>query len=106
MYSTIVSKPARMTPEQAEGDMAAFVSAADALNAVLAGMTTFTGHLPPDVPVTIAWGTRDRMLPQRQMLRAKASLPDARLVRLPGCGHVPMTDNPALVADVLLSGSS
>jgi pimeloyl-ACP methyl ester carboxylesterase len=26
-------------------------------------------------------------------------------VRLPRCGHVPMTDNPALVADVLLRGS-
>jgi pimeloyl-ACP methyl ester carboxylesterase len=36
---------------------------------------------------------------------AKARLPDARLVWLPGCGHVPMTDDPVLVADVLLHGS-
>jgi pimeloyl-ACP methyl ester carboxylesterase len=26
-------------------------------------------------------------------------------VLLPGCGHVPMTDDPALVAEVLLAGS-
>ncbi|MFU0243177.1 alpha/beta hydrolase, partial [Streptomyces scabiei] len=27
------------------------------------------------------------------------------LIRLPGCGHVPMNDDPALVARVLLDGS-
>jgi hypothetical protein len=27
-------------------------------------------------------------------------------VPLPGCGHVPMTDDPALVAKVLLDGSA
>ncbi len=57
------------------------------------------------MPVTIAWGTRDRLLPQRQVLLAKARLPDALLAPLPGCGHVPMTDDPALVADILLRGS-
>jgi len=106
MYSAIVSKPARMSPEQAAGDMVAFVAAAEALNTVLMGMTPFTGHLGIEVPVTIAWGTRDRLLPQRQILRAKALLPDALLVPLPDCGHVPMTDDPALVAHVLLRGST
>jgi hypothetical protein len=28
------------------------------------------------------------------------------LVPLPGCGHVPMTDDPGLVADILLQGSN
>jgi pimeloyl-ACP methyl ester carboxylesterase len=32
-------------------------------------------------------------------------IPHARLLRLPGCGHVPMNDNPELVAHVLLTGS-
>jgi pimeloyl-ACP methyl ester carboxylesterase len=105
-YSAIVSRPGRMSPEQARGDMAAFVGAEDALNAILTGMTSFTGQLPADLPVTIAWGTRDRLLPQRQILVAKAWLPRARLLPLPGCGHVPMTDDPALVAQVLLNGSS
>jgi pimeloyl-ACP methyl ester carboxylesterase len=105
-YSAIVSRPGRMSPEQAQGDMAAFVNAKDALNSVLAGLSNFHSTMPSSVPVTVAWGTRDRLLPQRQILVAKAWLPDAQLVPLPGCGHVPMTDDPALVAQVLLHGSS
>ena len=37
---------------------------------------------------------------------AKAALPQGRFLPLRGCGHVPMTDDPALVADVVLQGSS
>lgn len=57
------------------------------------------------VPVSVAWGTRDRILLRRQGVRAKRVIPDARLVRLPGCGHVPMNDDPALVARVILDTS-
>ena len=105
LYATIVSKPSRMTPEQAVGDMEAFVAAREALELILADMTRFTARVPAGVPVTIGWGTSDRLLPFRQSRAAKARVPQARLVRLPGCGHVPMTDDPALVADVLLRGS-
>jgi pimeloyl-ACP methyl ester carboxylesterase len=106
VYGAIVSRPSRLSPEQALGDMAAFVAAKDALNQVLTGMTNFTGPVPKGVPVTIGWGTRDRLLFPRQALVAKAHLPEARLVRLPGCGHVPMTDDPAAVASLLLRGSN
>ena len=61
----------------------------------------FTADVP-DVPVTIAWGSRDRLLLRRQGVRASGPIPGARLVRLPGCGHVPMNDDPALVARVIL----
>ncbi|MEV0633481.1 alpha/beta fold hydrolase [Streptomyces sp. NPDC050619] len=61
----------------------------------------FTGDIP-DVPVTIAWGTRDRLLPPIQATRAHAMIPGARLVPLPGCGHVPMLDAPDLLARVIL----
>jgi len=106
IYGAIVSRPSRMRPEQARGDMAAFLASRDALNRIVAGMTPFTGRVPAELPVTIGWGTRDRLLPPRQVLVAKARIPHARLVPLPGCGHVPMTDDPGLVADVLLRGSS
>jgi pimeloyl-ACP methyl ester carboxylesterase len=106
VYGAIVRRPSRMSAEQALGDMAAFLSARDALDAILTQMTPFTGIIADGVPVTIAWGTRDRLLPQRQVLVAKAQLPQARFLPLRGCGHVPMTDDPALVADVLLQGSS
>jgi pimeloyl-ACP methyl ester carboxylesterase len=105
VYGALVSRPSLVSPEQAVGDMAAFVAAREALGMVLAGMTNFAGSVPAGIPVMIGWGTRDRLLFPRQARLAKARLPEARLVRLPGCGHVPMTDDPALVADVLLRGS-
>jgi pimeloyl-ACP methyl ester carboxylesterase len=61
----------------------------------------FTGDIP-GVPVTIAWGTRDRLLPPRQAARVHLMIPDARLVPLPDCGHVPMLDAPELVAQTIL----
>jgi pimeloyl-ACP methyl ester carboxylesterase len=64
----------------------------------------FTGDIP-DMPVTIAWGTRDRVLPYWQAARAKAMIPGARLVRLDDCGHVPMNDAPELVAQVILTAT-
>ncbi len=105
IYAEIVSKPSQVTPEQALGDMKAFLAAGRTTNAILAVATAFTGTVPAGIPVTIAWGTNDRLLPPRQALVAKERIPQARLVPLPGCGHVPMTDNPRLVTDVLLRGS-
>src|SRR5258708_8449709 len=37
LYSAIVSRPSRMSPAQAQGDMAAFLASRDALEVVLAG---------------------------------------------------------------------
>ena|SRR5579859_297524 len=105
VYGAIVSRPSRMTAEQALGDMTAFLAAHDALEVILAELTPFTGQVPDGIPVSIAWGTRDRLLRPPQVLVARARLPKARIRPLPGCGHVPMTDDPALVADVLLQGS-
>ena len=38
--------------------------------------------------------------------RARALLPRARHVPLPGCGHIPMSDDPEGVAALLLAGSA
>jgi pimeloyl-ACP methyl ester carboxylesterase len=105
VYGAILSRPSRMPAEQALGDMHAFLAARDALRVILAELTAFTGQIPGHIPVTIAWGTKDRLLRPPQVLVARARLPQARIQPLPGCGHVPMTDDPALVADVLLQGS-
>ncbi|WP_329047747.1 alpha/beta hydrolase [Streptomyces violaceus] len=60
----------------------------------------------PGVPVTVAWGTRDLLTPLHQARRATRLLPGARHLRLHGCGHSPMSDDPARVAHLLLSASS
>ena len=106
LYASVVHRPSRMSPEQALGDLGAFLAARPALNTIMAEATAFEEQIPAGVPVTIAWGSHDRLLPRRQALVARTRLPQARFVRLPDCGHVPMTDDPALVAGILLRGSS
>ena len=58
-------------------------------------------HRIPIVPTTIAWGDRDRLLLPHQAQRAKDRMPEAQHVPLPGCGHVPMLDDPELVVRVV-----
>jgi pimeloyl-ACP methyl ester carboxylesterase len=106
VYSAIVSRPGRLSPEQALGDAEAFLAARDAINAVVDKPVAFSLPIAEDVPVTIAWGTRDRLLPPSQVRVARERVPHARFLSLPGCGHVPMTDDPGLVARVLLEGST
>ena len=58
-----------------------------------------------DVPetATVAWGEKDRLLLPRQAERARRALPRARHLLLPGCGHLPMSDDPDLVARAILA---
>ena len=61
----------------------------------------------PACPATIAWGQRDRLLiASRQAPRAQRWLPGLRHVRLHGCGHVPMWDDPQQVARVILDAGA
>ena len=106
MYAAIVAKPSQLSPEQAHADAAAFRAARDTMKTILDVPASFTLDIPDGVPVTIAWGTHDRLLPPGQADIARQRVPQARFLLLPGCGHVPMTDDPALVARVLLEGST
>jgi pimeloyl-ACP methyl ester carboxylesterase len=50
-------------------------------------------------PVLLAWGTRDRIIPSpRYSQRLRDLLPNAEWTEYPGLGHVPMSDDPELVA--------
>ncbi|MET8033940.1 alpha/beta fold hydrolase [Streptomyces sp. NPDC005345] len=105
LTSSIYAHPARRSPEAVVAETLALAHAEAFTETLRAGTTIqFTDDIPA-LPVTVAWGTRDRLLVRRQGVRAKQIIPRARLVRLPGCGHVPMNDDPALVARVLLDGS-
>jgi pimeloyl-ACP methyl ester carboxylesterase len=56
-------------------------------------------------PVTIAFGSRDRVLLPR-VARRRDQLPGhTRWVTLPGCGHIPMFDDPHAVTDLLLAAT-
>ena len=106
LFAAVVSRPSRLSPGQALGDTQAFMAARPTVDTILADPLWFTAAIPEQVPVTIAWGTRDRLLLPSQAKVAQRRLPRARHLPLPGCGHVPMTDDPALVAQVLLDGST
>jgi pimeloyl-ACP methyl ester carboxylesterase len=58
------------------------------------------------VPITVGWGRRDWLLIPREGRRVPRVLPQARMVWLEGCGHVPTWDDREAVARVLLEGSS
>jgi len=59
--------------------------------------------LTTSCPVTLAWSESDRLFPVAvNGARARALVPDARFLVLPDVGHVPMLDNPQLVADTIL----
>ncbi len=66
----------------------------------------FVGGRSIAVPVTVAFGERDRLLLRRQSRHREELPPHAQWIELPGCGHVPTYDAPDLVASVLLEGSA
>ncbi len=78
--------------------------AAPALAATLRAFEDYSFHSPQQlrqIPVTIAWGNRDWLLPYRlQAPRARAQLPWAEHVTL-GAGHIPFYDDPAAAAEVI-----
>ncbi|MFH8658757.1 alpha/beta fold hydrolase [Streptomyces afghaniensis] len=105
LTSTIYARPGRRSPEAVVAETLALARAQGFSETLRSGRTVqFTDDIV-GTPVTVAWGNRDRLLIPRQGVRAKSVIPRARLVRLPGCGHVPMNDDPALVARVVLDGS-
>jgi pimeloyl-ACP methyl ester carboxylesterase len=98
----LFARPWRV-PRQEFLDILRRGAASSGLPGILAGY----GPLDPlpdltGIPVTIAWGQRDRLLPGRQARRAEKLLPQARHVRLRRCGHIPMWDDPDQVAAAAL----
>jgi pimeloyl-ACP methyl ester carboxylesterase len=105
-FSQLVSRPDRIRSDQIGPTVRALAGAPwfdETLKAINA--ENFSGGEQISVPVTIAWGQRDRVLLPRQAPRAAAAIPGARSITLHGCGHVPMSDDPQQVARVLLEGS-
>ncbi len=58
---------------------------------------------PLPCPVTIAWSGNDRVIPVPACDKiARERVPQASFTTLPGVGHVPMVDDPDLVARTIL----
>ncbi len=105
MCGVLFARPDLLEPQVLLDDMQAMISAVGFVPSLAAGeKIVFAGRVP-DVPVTIAWGARDYLFRRPRAESVIRLIPHVRLLRLPGCGHVPMNDNPDLVAHVLLTGS-
>lgn len=97
----IAARADRLTPE------AAWRSAQDLLGCtagvdLLATDEAITPLDPAPCPITFAWPERDRIFPEHiNGPVARAVVPGARHVVLPGTGHVPMIDDPELCARVI-----
>lgn len=100
-FGPLVVHPRRIDPLMAAQDAAAF-RAGRGFAAVARSSRSYRFRGATAVPVTVAWGDRDRILRPRQAQLARELLPHARHVIMPGCGHVPMNDNPALVASLIM----
>lgn len=107
--SQVFARPERMTVEAAVGATRNFADSPGvpgALEALRRGR--FSGGEAIDVPVTMMWGDRERLLPrrERQAARSVRAVPGARLVWLRGCGHTPTWDDPPTVAQAILDASA
>ncbi len=106
MLGTFFGKPQQLSASAAAEGVRA-LAGAPWFDATLEALLhdRFSGGEQIKAPVTIAWGTRDRVLLPRQAPRARREVPGAKLLMLEGCGHVPTFDDPDRVARVLLDGS-
>jgi pimeloyl-ACP methyl ester carboxylesterase len=102
---TIYSRPDRIDEVRFLGDAIAIRDSV-AFKPTAAAGKTYHCRATPSIPTTIAWGDRDRVLLPRQASIARRRLPKADHISLPGCGHVPMGDDPELIAKVILRGSA
>jgi pimeloyl-ACP methyl ester carboxylesterase len=105
LFSQTFGYPARLPAEEAVATLQD-AWASPALGAAIAAFSEYRFDAPEalrSVPVTIAWGERDRLLPYRlQAPRARTMLPWATHVTL-GAGHVPFYDDPGACAQTVRS---
>jgi pimeloyl-ACP methyl ester carboxylesterase len=58
-----------------------------------------------NVPVTVVWGDKERLIPAKA--RRRDELPaHTHFVMVANCGHVPMWDDPELVARTIIEGTA
>lgn len=62
---------------------------------------------PTSCPITLAWSAEDRIFPlETYRSRACELIPGADFIVLDEVGHIPMLDNPRLVAQTILSSTA
>jgi magnesium chelatase accessory protein len=91
-YAAILRHPAHVAA--ALGMMAAWD-----LNALARALPSLA------VPLTLVVGGNDKTIPPEEALRVRAILPSARIVTLPGLGHLAHEEDPEAVAAIVLDAA-
>lgn len=100
MLATFAAHPERIPAAEGRAMVLGWIDAAGYDGANLAMRSyVFDPAGYPDIPVTLAWGEKDRLLGPPRPERRPAG---ARFLVLPGVGHVPTWDDPELVARTIL----
>jgi pimeloyl-ACP methyl ester carboxylesterase len=100
-------RPAGMTPEHARAVIAA-MGTCPGFGATLKATATrrYLAGTPIDAPVTVAFGSRDFLLLRHQSRHLDELPPGTHVGMLPGCGHVPMADNPGAVTALITTSAA
>ncbi|MGN6200873.1 MAG: alpha/beta fold hydrolase, partial [Solirubrobacterales bacterium] len=104
-FQSIAAHPERIPPDAARDLVVGWLDGEgyDAANRAMRNHVFDPSGYPTDVPVTIAWCEKDRLLGPPKPHRRPAG---SRFLVLPGVGHTPTWDDPELVAQTLLEGSA
>jgi len=99
-------RPTRVTPERARREIAA-LGTAPGFEVALAATVHRHYRAGPDLrtPVTVAIGSRDLVLLPSRSRHLDQLPPGTRSVPLPGCGHLPMSDDPEAVIGVITTSA-
>lgn len=100
-WVSLVADPTKLEHRRAFEDAMA-LRRGKGFRSVARAARTYSFEGAPSVPVCVAWGEKDRIFLPHQLDRARQKLPAARHELLSGCGHVPMSDDPDLVAVTIL----
>jgi pimeloyl-ACP methyl ester carboxylesterase len=94
--------PTRLTPGYAREALAA-MGTCPGFEAALAATSRcrYLATAPITAPLTLAFGSRDILLLRRQSRHLDQLPPGTQAETLSGCGHVPMTDDPGAVAELI-----
>ncbi len=100
-------RPVRMTPDYAQASIRDLATSTG-FDAALRGTATrhYVSGAPIDAPVTIAFGSRDVLLLPWQSRNFGELPPNFRVGTLPGCGHVPASDNPPAVVALIAESAA
>ena len=102
----IYGRPGRMSPEQARDAISAMACCPGFWPTERAiAHRHYRSAAPLGAPVTVTFGSRDRLLLPRQSRHVEQLPAGSTVAALPGCGHLPMTDDPAAVAALLATAA-